>query len=174
MLFQGQYRFLGTHADKAKKLTSEFDTNKHKLFSNGYEVFQLAPIVGFLYKRKANQNRDIPGDYSIFDEQMSRYNDIFQFHYHLIILLDEEHEPNFEIRVDKAFKFYGTDRAAPDEELYEQYLRGGVDVLYEKLIEPSTSADDYTKNLYEFMKDFEFRYGQNTDEILDLCQIARS
>lgn len=173
MLFQGQYRFFGTHADRVKRLTSEFDANKHKLFSTVHEVFQLAPIVGFLYKRRAGLNRDIPGDISVFDAEMSRHKDIFQFNYHLIILLDEEHEPNFETRVDKAFKFYGTDKAAPDEELYERYVRGGVDVLYEKLIESSTSPDDYIKNLYEFMEDFESRYGQNTDEILDLCRIAR-
>lgn len=174
MLFQGQYRFFGTHANRVKKLTSEFDVNKHKLFSSVHEVFQLSPIVGFLYKRKADLNKDIQGDTSIFDAEMSRHRDVFQFNYQLVILLDKEHEPNFENRVDRAFRFYGTDKAASDEDLYEQYVRGGVDVLYEKLIELSRSPDDYIKNLYEFMADFELRYGQNTDEILDLCRIARS
>jgi|LSQX01.3.fsa_nt_gb hypothetical protein len=173
MLFQGQYRFWGTHADRVKRLTAEFDTGKHKLFRTVHEVFQLAPIVGFLNKRKADLNRDVPGDISIFDAEMSRHRDVFQFNYQLIMLLDADYEADFNARVDKAFKYYGTDKAKPDEELYESYVRGGVDVLYEKLIEPSNSPDDYTKNLYEFMEDFEKRYGQSADEILDLCRIAR-
>ena len=172
MLFQGQYWFHGTHADNVKRLTAEFD-GKHKLFSYNHEVYQLAPIVGYLYGRKAEQNRKGDSTTSIFPDQISSYKDVFQFNYQLIMLLDEDHEPDFDARVDKAFRFYGTDKAVPDEELYESYVRGGVDVLYEKLIEPSKSADDYIKNLYEFMEDFESRHGQSADEIYDLCKIAR-
>ena len=173
MLFQGQYWFYGTHADRVKRLTAEFD-GKLRLFSYNHEVYQLAPIVGFLYRRKAEQNRAGGSDTSIFPDQISNYKDVFQFNYQLIMLLDDGHEASFDVRVDKAFRFYGTDKAASDEELYESYVRGGVDVLYEKLIEPSTSKEDYVKNLYEFMEDFESRYGQNAEEIYDLCRIARS
>ena len=173
MLFQGQYWFYGTHADRVKKLTAEFD-GKHKLFAYNHEVYQLAPIVGFLYKRKANLNRENGSDTSIFAEQVSNYKDIFQFNYQLIMLLDADSAADFDARVDKAFRVYGTEQAKPDEELYEAYVRDGVDVLYEKLIEPSNSPDDYAKNLYEFMEDFESRYGQNADEILDLCRLERS
>jgi len=172
MLFQGQYWFYGTHADRVKKLTAEFD-GKHKLFSYNHEVYQLAPIVGFLYGRKADQNRTGGSDTSIFPDQISNYKDVFQFNYQLIMLLDDDYEADFDVRMDKAFRFYGTDKAALDEELYESYVRGGVDFLYEKLIEPSASADDYIKNLYEFMEDFETQHGQSADEIYDLCQIAR-
>jgi hypothetical protein len=173
MLFQGQYRFFGTHSERVKKLTAEFDSGKHKLFGTVHEVFQLAPIVGFLYSRKADLNRDIPGDISIFDAEMSRHKDVFQFNYQLIMLLDSDYEADFDTRVDKAFKDYGTDKAKMDEAQYESYVRGGVDVLYEKLIESSASPDDYTKNLYEFMEEFEERYGQSADGVLDLCKIAR-
>ena len=170
MLFQSQYRFHGTHADKVTKLTAEF-SDKHKLFSYTHEIYQLAPIVGYLYQRKAAQNNENGKVENIFLEQISRYRDVFEFNYRLIMLLDKNHEPDFETRVDKAFRLYATEKAKPDEILYEEYVRGGVDVLYEKLIEQST---DYVKNLYEFMEDFESRHGQNVDEILDLCQIARS
>lgn len=187
MLFQGQYWFRGTHADKVKKLTAEFDSHEEglfnsekdivkrpKLFQYVHEIYQLAPIVGFLYRRKADLNRENNSDISIFAEQMSIYREVFQFNYHLIMLLDAEYESNFDERVDKAFRYYGTEKATADEELYESYVRGGIDVLYDKLIEPSKSPDDYTKNLYDFMEDFKDRYGQSASEVLDLCQIARS
>jgi len=57
---------------------------------------------------------------------------------------------------------------------FESFVRGGVDVLYEKLIEPSHAEEDYLKNLYDFMEEFEERYGQNSEEIIDLCRLARS
>lgn len=173
MLFQGQYWFYGTHADRVKRLTAEFD-GRHKLFSYNHEVYQLAPIVGFLFTRKSDLNRVGGSDTSIFAEQMSNYKEIFQFNYQLIMLLDADHSADFDARVDKAFRIYGTEQAKPDEELFEAYVRGGVDVLYEKLIEPSNSPDDYTKHLYEFMEDFESRYGQSDAGILDLCRLARS
>jgi hypothetical protein len=176
MLFKGQYWFRGTHADKVKKLIAEFD-GKHKLFAYAHEVYQLAPIVGFLYNRKADLNRENNSDTSIFAEQISSYRNVFEFNYQLIMLLDKEHEINDDERVNKAFRYYGTDKAAPDEALYEAYVRGGVDILYEKLIEPSAKTskpEEFINNLYEFMEEFESRYGQNVDEIHDLCRIARS
>ncbi|MCL2063951.1 MAG: hypothetical protein FWG98_06225 [Candidatus Cloacimonetes bacterium] len=171
MLFQSQYRFFGTHADKVVKLTAEFE-GQHKLFSFNHEVYQLAPIVGFLYNRKAEKNREGGKDTSIFAEQMSNYKDVFHFNYQLIMLVDKNHEPDFDTRVDKAFRFYGTDKANIDEELYESYVLGGVDVLYEKLIENSKAPEDYINNLYAFLKDFETRYGQIADEIYKLCDYS--
>lgn len=172
MLFQGQYMFYGTHADKVKKLTAEFD-GKHKLFMYNHEVYQLAPIVGFLYRRKAEPNKDNGSDTSIFPDQISKYKDVFQFNYQLIMLLDTDNAADIDSRIDKAFRLFGTDQAKVDEDLYESYVRGGIDVLYEKLIEASNSPDDYPNKLYDFFKDLESRYGQNDDEILDLCSIAR-
>lgn len=172
MLFQGQYRFYGTHADKVKRLIAEFD-GKHKLFSYAHEIYQLAPIVGFLYGKQSVQNREGGSDTSIFPEQISNYRDVFQFNYQLIMLLDKKHEADVDVRIDKAFRLFGTERALSDEELYESYVRGGVDVLYEKLIEPSTTPDDYVKNLYEFMDEFETRHGQSADEMRDLIGLAR-
>jgi hypothetical protein len=171
MLFQGQYWFHGTHADKVKRLTAEFNNNKQKLFSYNHEVYQLSPIVGFLYNRKSPLNKDNNSDTSIFPGEISSHRDIFLFNYQLIMLLDKEYEHNFDSRIDKAFRYFGTDKAKDDEELYESYVRGGIDILFEKLIEPSTSSDDYIKNLYDFVNDFETRYGQSSAEIRKLCEI---
>ena len=55
-------------------------------------------------------------------------------------------------------------------------MSGGVDVLYEKLIETANSPDDYIKNLYDFLEEFDERYNQavSTEDIIDLCKLARS
>jgi phosphoglycolate phosphatase-like HAD superfamily hydrolase len=41
-----------------------------------------------------------------------------------------------------------------DLERFEEYVRGGVDILYEKLIEGATTPEEYVIKMYEFMSDF--------------------
>ena len=56
------------------------------------------------------------------------------FIYRLIMLLDKEHEADFNERINKAFRYYDSEKAVVDEELFESYVRGGVDVLYENCL----------------------------------------
>lgn len=98
------------------------------------------------------------------------------FNYRLIMILDKNHEPDLNERLNKAFRYYGTDKAEIDENLYESYVRGGVEVLYEKLIQSATNEEDYLKNLYDFLDEFNDRYNDtvSTEDIVDLCQLARN
>lgn len=58
-----------------------------------------------------------------------------------------------------------------DEERFDSYVRGGVDVLYEKLIEGSNDSGDYINRLYEFVEEFNDRFNSeiDPDDILKLC-----
>lgn len=58
-----------------------------------------------------------------------------------------------------------------DEERFDSYVRGGIDVLYEKLIEGAKSPKDYINNLYEFLDEFQERFNASisSDELLSLC-----
>ena len=58
-MFDKEYSFKGKHADMVEKLTGSFSItnadgttqNKHKLFERNFDVYLLAPIIGFLYRR---------------------------------------------------------------------------------------------------------------------------
>ena len=56
-MFDKEYSFRGSHAEKVIKLTAVFDNNKNKLFNRNLDVYLIAPIVGFLYNRKADLDR---------------------------------------------------------------------------------------------------------------------
>ena len=58
-----------------------------------------------------------------------------------------------------------------DEERFDSYVRGGVDVLYEKLIEGASEPDDYVNKLYEFIEEFQDRFNSeiSSDDIMQLC-----
>lgn len=173
-MFDREYSFRGQHAEKVKKLTSRFDRNDNQLFNRNLDVYLMAPIIGFMYGRKADLDNGSENT-KIFPEQLLKEQLNLHFIYRLIMLLDREYEPDFDERVNKAFRYFGSEKARADEELFEQYVRGGVDVLYEKLIVPSNSEDDFLRNLYDFMEEFDERYKQNVnaDNIKDLCRLAR-
>jgi hypothetical protein len=175
MMFDKEYSFRGTHAEKVIKLTSDFNKTHNKLFNRNIDVYLTAPIIGFLYQRKAELDKGSEQT-KIFPEQLIKEQTNLLFSYRLIMLLDEDYEPDLEERINKAFRYYGSDKSQDDENLFEQYVRGGVDVLYEKLIEPANSEDNYLKNLYDFIEEFEERYNQavSTESIQDLCRLARS
>lgn len=175
-MFDKQYRFRGRHAVRVDKLTGVFDSDsKAKLFDRNVDVYTNAPLVGFLYGRRAeidneknpetNQvyNQNVMGDRVIYSQEELTFN------FRLIMLLDKDYEPDEDKRIDKAFRHMGDDPA--DEERFNSYVRGGVDVLYEKLIEGASSLDDFISHLYDFIEEFHERFHEetNVEEILKMC-----
>ncbi len=175
-MFDKEYSFRGSHAEKVNRLTAEFDNKGNKLFTRNYDVYLIAPVVGFLYGVKADLDKDGGKDTKIFGDILIKNKDDLLFNYRLIMLLDKNNEPNIDERVNKAFRYYGDEKAKYDEELYEQYVRGGVDKLYEKLIGTAKNSEDYLRNLYYFMDEVDDRYNRaiSADSILDLCRLNKN
>ena len=175
-MFDKQYRFRGRHAVRVDELTSVFDSDsKAKLFERNVDVYANAPLVGFLYGRTAepddtrnpetNQvfNQNVIGDRVIYSQEELLFN------FRLIMLLDKEYEPDEDVRINKAFRHMGEDPA--DEARFDSYVRGGVDVLYEKLIEGVSSPDEYVMRLYDFVEEFQEKFNEemSSEDILKLC-----
>lgn len=175
-MFGKQYRFKGRHAVRVDKLTGIFDTvSKAKLFERNVDVYTNAPLVGFLYGRLADlddeknpetgqvYNENVMGDRVIYSQEELMFN------FRLIMLLDAGYEPDIKERINKAFRHMGEDPA--DEERFDSYVRGGVDVLYEKLIDGANEPNDYMTRLYEFLEEFQERFNASisSEDILDLC-----
>ena len=80
-----------------------------------------------------------------------------------------------EERINRAFRYNRNEEKRPEcEKIYMSYVLGGIEVLYEKLIEPSNTLDDYVMNLYRFTSDFKKRYYEESvnEEIYELCKLA--
>lgn len=174
-MFDKEYSFRGRHAEMVRRLTAEFDSQHHQLFARNIDVYMVAPVIGFMYNRRADLDKG-PESTKIFPEQLLNERNTLLFVYRLIVLLDKDHEPGLDERIDKAFRYYYTERAIPDEERFEQYVRGGVEVLHEKLLTDIRSQDDYLQNLCDFLEEFDQRYNQAIpiDSILSLCNLARA
>ena len=143
-----QYRFTGSHAEMVSALTSVFDeAAKAKLFDRNLDVYMNAPLVGFLFKRKGIKNSDgAIADQNIFPEQLINNSEQLKYIFRLILILDSQHEPDEDARLDKAFRHFGTDDA--DLLLFDAYVLGGVEVLYDKLVAGSTDPAEYINLMY--------------------------
>ena len=174
-MFDRQYKFRGRHAFRVAELTKAFDElGSTALFKRNVDVYVNAPLVGFLYGRRAepdnskrpNTNQD--DIQSIMADRVVLSSHDLQFDFWLIMLLDEEYEPDEEKRIDKAFR--GMGQNPDDEERFDSYVRGGVDVLYEKLMEGEKDPKAYVSRLQSFLDDFNNRFNKqiNKEEILNL------
>jgi len=158
-LFTKEYTFKGSHAERVKLLTDKFGKDNLQLFKRNLDVYMIAPIVGFCYQRRANPDETPKTETTkIFPDILITNSDTLWFVYRLIMLLDTKHEQSFEERVNKAFRHYGKAEAEADELLFDSYVLGGVDVLYEKLLENGHGEEGYINNLYDFLSDFNERH----------------
>ena len=175
-MFDKQYRFKGRHALRVDKLTGVFDElSKAKLIDRNVDVYANAPLIGFLYGRPADlddsnnpetgqvYNQNVMGDRVMYSTEELQYN------FWLIMLLDANYEPDEEKRIDKAFRQYG--KNPDDEDRFDSYVRGGVDILYEKLVEGESTPEAFANRLYEFIDEFNDRFNSeiSMDDILQLC-----
>ncbi len=173
-MFDKNLEITGKHAEYLRKLTETIDS-KNNIFSAAYVAYKNASIIGFLYGRKATKTSSTTAkSLTIFLDQLTKIRDDLEFNYRLIMLLDKNFEPNFEERLQKAFNYIGSENAKQDEELFEQYTLGGIEVLYEKLIKNANRPEDYLYNLMAFVQEFNDRYNSSIDSInlIELCRTA--
>ena len=172
--FSNEYEIPGKHGQYVKILTSAIGENSKnkkqiKLFDTNISICVNAPIVGYLYNRTANKDNSDSSVAKIAGTQMMGYSEIAKDVMRLILLLDEGYEPNNDKRFDKAFRYFGEN--ADDIKRFEEFMRGGIEVLYEKIIGNSTDPFEIADNLitfvYEFQSLFNEKVGDN--EILSLC-----
>lgn len=173
-MFDEQYRFYGKHADMVNELTNIFEEKTNaKVFNSNIELLLVAPLVGFVYKRSAERDRSegaSSNTESIFPRELINRQKALEYNVKLILLLDKKYEPDETKRIDKAFRFFGNN--PEDYELFQGYVRGGIEVLHEKLIEESKSPNDYVNKISDFLEDFEQLYngGVTNETILEKCR----
>jgi hypothetical protein len=175
-MFKKEYTFHGSHAEKVRKLKADFDTSPNSsIFARNVDILLFAPIVGFLYGKKSPVDKTIKVTAKIFTDTMIKEDSGIKFNFQTISLLDKKNKLSKNERIDKAFRGIEKQSSQNDIEVFNEYILGGVDILYDKLIEPSTLPSDYLNNLFDFLDDFNDKYNKeiSTDDINDLIVLAR-
>lgn len=172
-MYENNIQIYGKHATYMKELVAKLDSNiAQGIFKRNLDVYLLAPIVGKLYNRKSNVDRSINDSTSIHTEQMNRVMSSLETNYRTIMLLEERENNSLETRMDNAFKYdRKEDLRKPGDEIFNQYVLGGIEVLHEKLIEGIEDIDQLVERIFYFFDEFQTRYEEKIDfdEIEELC-----
>ncbi|MDD3773462.1 MAG: hypothetical protein PHC38_12540 [Weeksellaceae bacterium] len=137
------------------------ELKKNGFFEYFWQIYVTAPLLGFIYKRKTDTDKAEQSS-TIFLAQLTPRQETIYFIYKLLLLADENHAETPEERIKKAFSTIDTEEAKPDEQLFYSYLLGGVEILYEKLIEKSS---DQIKNLEKFIEEINIPDDSLTEEL---------
>ena len=99
------------------------------------------------------------GDVGILLEQISKKRSELRFVYQIIMLIDEDSEPDEEKRIYRAFKLSESsdedkERIAENMKIFNEYFFGGIEVLHEQFVDECTDDDSYMRRMFEYVKKF--------------------
>ncbi len=153
-LFENDVTITGKHATHLKYLVDE--TN---LFEKYIDVYMCAAVYGYLNGCKDEKDNTSNDRARIYADTLSNYRQECILIYRLITLLDDKDlQLDVEERVNRAFRY----DAQPDNiegledniEIFNSYIRGGIERLYIDFTDGATSKDDYIRQSFFVLKEF--------------------
>lgn len=152
-MFEKDIIITGTHAKYIKEMKEVAG-----LFARNLDIYMLAPIMGFLNNRKGQKNNEGGEKSTIQAQQLSNVKEDCELVYRLIILLDGDDIDKDE-RLNRAFR-YDSDVEKKKEfdnamEIYNEYVLGGIEYMYETFVAGCVEVDDYTTKIFEAASDFQ-------------------
>lgn len=157
--FKKEFEFKGKHARMASELWIANDY-KNTYFKRLIDLYILAAVIGIRVDRKAEEDYSPFEPKSIFPEQMLKAKEDLDFIMQMMLMLEDGEKRSKEERVKLAFR--GAETKEEYEryyDLFNSYVRGGVEELYDRLIIHKTDLsngfrDDKTANLMELLERF--------------------
>ncbi len=151
------YIFYGKHAKMATALSSYFDVaNRYKFFENLLQIYMLAPVVGVLYNKSVRVDKNETITSSIPLEELNTQKSQIAYNFKLIMLVIDKDKLSSKERIDRAFSgYYDPVQKGVMVKRYNDYVRGGVEILYERLF---SHEGEYLQSLYKFLFELNNRY----------------
>lgn len=164
-MFERDYFFRGKHAIYVEEL-KERVINKEKggLFSSFMEIFLVAPLIGYLDNRRSPIDKSQIYEKKIFKTEMDKISEELIFIYKLITINDKKVEKALSKRIEKAFK----DLEKDDFEIFEEYLRGGIEILYENLYFKNIALINQSTKILDFFEKFECLKNINNIDVTNI------
>jgi hypothetical protein len=181
-MFEKDYTFYGKHARYVTQLTSDLkDLEKAPIFQKNLDVYKFASVIGIVYGRQGEidkSKKDLEDEKvdirKIAGAQMITISTELEYIYELIMINHRKKVDDIEKRIDRAFRYTKNEELQKEgEEIFNSYVLGGVEVLYEKIFKEDTDTDQILANLYDFIEEFNDKYGEEI-ETLDIDEIMRT
>ena len=146
------------------------------LFSTNHEVAEIGIMLGLLFEQQENEDTDSEEmfrsttyDCKIGKETMRDSGQMIRDLYRHCMLQHDSYI-NIDERMERAFGYdYKGEDAVSYEEILLTYMRGGISILYEKIIEggvPRAKKEfgDYVRNEYRLLEYVETEMKQKYDK----------
>lgn len=144
-MYKQNYYIRGKHAEYMRHLVSSSEGQtlgrSSNVFDYGYEVLFIAPLIGVAFDLKGEVEKHDGMDFTVNATQMIKYNDKIINVYQLVLLADRSLKLTADERVDFVFRPSEKDRKL-GYDLFDCYLRGGIEWLYKNIVEKSNSSSD--------------------------------
>lgn len=139
--FRKGVRFTGIHSKYIDALWEQ-NTIKNSFVRTLYELYGIAAIIGVRTKtQKSVDNSE--GIRNIQAEQLADYAPVLKTIMTTVILLDESMGRTRDEKIDRAFRGPSTEQELEEDmELFNSYVRGGIEFLYSELVERVLSIED--------------------------------
>ena len=152
-MFDKDYTLAGRHAVYAKFLKDDA-----KLYSTIVDVYMNGAVFGLLYSRRADRDTSSKAEATVFADAFASRRTKCMFLYRLAMLLGSDDSLTAEEKVDRAFRDDADaehpERLEADLRLFHEYVRGGIDVMYERFVQSGDNRDEYLENAMDFMREF--------------------
>lgn len=168
MMFDKEYMFKGKHAQMVSELQAKLsDQIPRGFFGSNYEVYKIAPIIGYIYQRKSKPDVTSSETKKIDVNKIRNEQFDLSFNFRTLMILCNKDKAEDDI-MNIAFRLDDKDdeRKIYDE-LYNSYVLGGVEELYERILKrnDATSYQEYIMNFYDFVEDIAGRlYNKEIDD----------
>lgn len=183
-MFTNDYTISGKHATFLKflaKKNAQDDQDSDspsaaKLFERYIDVYMNATVFGLLYSRTAKRDTTSDDRARVYADAFAKEHDTCIFLYRMVMLLDKTTELTPTERVDRAFRYDCQPEKAEEVsqclELFHDYVRGGLEVMYEQFTDGCQTQDDYLSKTHEVMTAFkqELEGISYTDELAKLIK----
>ncbi len=140
--FKSEYKFRGKHAKMVGELCYLNDY-EHTYFKRLVDIIPVAAIIGFRMNRKAAEDYAPVETKTVFLQQMLHVKEDLDFIMQMMMILEHAEKLPQEQAVKAAFRGAETkEEFERYQQMFDAYVRGGVEELYERLIIRKADGDD--------------------------------
>lgn len=140
--FKTDYKFRGKHARMVSELC-QLNDYQHTYFKRLVDIIPMAAVIGFRMDRKAQEDYSPIESKTVFLQQMLGVKEDLDFILQMMIMLEKSGKISQEEAVNQAFRGAETkEEFERYQDMFDSYVRGGVEELYERLVVRKSDSDD--------------------------------
>lgn len=154
-MFNKPYILKGKHATYIRFLSAQTRINDKNakgafVIKTAVDIYNIAPLIGVAYNLKADEDTTSTDSYTIFGDAMIQHQSNLEIAYRLVMLAENSSNLSSDEKISRAFREdEQPDKMAKNLDLFHQYVRGGIEWLYEQFTDGATTKEDYLEKVFE-------------------------